>query len=134
MKLSVVIPCYNEAATIHKILDAVHASPWSDKEIIVVDDCSNDGTRERLTGELRGRIDQLLMHEVNRGKGAALRTGIKAATGDIVIIQDADLEYDPNEYPRMLAPIVEGRADVVFGSRFAGTPCSRSPCRLGSGW
>ena len=120
MKLSVVIPCYNEAPTIHRILDAVHASPWPDKEIIVVDDCSKDGTRERLQGELRGRIDQLLVHEVNQGKGAALRTGIKAATGDIVIIQDADLEYDPNEYPLMLAPIVEGRADVVFGSRFAG--------------
>ena len=120
MKLSVVIPCYNEAATIHRILDAVHASPWPDKEIILVDDCSRDGTRERLTGELRGRVDQLLLHEVNQGKGAALRSGIKAATGDIVIIQDADLEYDPNEYPRILAPIVEGRADVVFGSRFAG--------------
>ncbi|HET6265210.1 MAG TPA: glycosyltransferase family 2 protein [Usitatibacter sp.] len=120
MKLSVVIPCYNEAATIHRILDAVHASPWPDKEIIVVDDCSRDGTRERLVGELRGRVDQLLLHDVNQGKGAALRTGIRAATGDIVIIQDADLEYDPNEYPRLLAPIVEDRADVVFGSRFAG--------------
>jgi len=120
MKLSVVIPCYNEVATIHRILDAVHASPWPDKEIIVVDDCSRDGTRERLKGELAGRMDQLLLHEVNQGKGAALRTGIKAATGDVVIIQDADLEYDPNEYPRILAPIVEDRADVVFGSRFAG--------------
>ena len=115
MKLSVVIPCYNEQATIHRILDAVHASPWPDKEIIVVDDCSRDGTRERLQGELAGRMDQLLLHEVNQGKGAALRTGIKAATGDIVIIQDADLEYDPNDWPKLVAPVLAGKARVVYG-------------------
>jgi len=120
MKLSIVIPCYNEKATIAGILDAVRAAPWPDKEIIVVDDFSTDGTRELLQGDLRAKLDRLLLHPENRGKGAALRTGFGAATGEAVIVQDADLEYDPNEYGRMLQPIVDGRADVVYGSRFMG--------------
>lgn len=121
-KLSVVIPCYNERPTIKKLLATVRAAPGPEKEIIVVDDCSRDGTREILKQEVENTelADQVLYHEVNRGKGAALRTGIAAASGDIVIIQDADLEYDPAEYPKIIAPILEDKADVVFGSRFVG--------------
>ena len=118
--VSIVIPCFNEFETIETIIDAVLASPVPNKEVIVVDDFSTDGTREVLREKIEPRIDQVIFHEYNQGKGAALRTGFKAATGDIVLIQDADLEYDPREYEKLLAPILEGRADVVFGSRFAG--------------
>lgn len=122
MKLSIVIPVYNEAGTIADILKVVKAVDigW-EKEIILVNDCSSDGTKEildRLAEEDSSL--KVLHHEVNQGKGAALQTGFAAATGDYVLIQDADLEYDPNEYPQLLAPIEMGRADVVFGSRFLG--------------
>jgi glycosyltransferase involved in cell wall biosynthesis len=118
LKLSVVIPVYNERATIEEILARVEATGLA-SEILVVDDASKDGTREWLAEHAPGRF-RLLLHERNRGKGRALRTGFDAASGDIVLVQDADLEYDPADYPAILTPIVEGRADAVIGSRFLG--------------
>ena len=123
MRLSIIIPCYNEVNTIEQIVDAVNNSPWPDKEIIIVDDFSADGSREKLRNVIAqsGKVSKVLYHDRNQGKGAALRTGFAAATGDIVIVQDADLEYDPNQYPMILQPILSGKADVVIGSRFMGS-------------
>ena len=119
--LSVVIPCYNEKDTIETVLDAVRNCGVKNLEIIVVDDCSKDGTRDLLQGPLRSKIDRLIFHKLNQGKGAALAKGFQAATGDVVAIQDADLEYDPKDFVRLLEPFVKGRADaeVVYGSRYA---------------
>jgi glycosyltransferase involved in cell wall biosynthesis len=117
--LSVVIPCFNEAATILDLLARVRSAPVASKQIIVVDDGSSDGTRALLQG-LQADDLTVLLHERNRGKGAALATGFAAARGEICIVQDADLEYDPAEYPLVIGPILQGKADVVFGSRFQG--------------
>ena len=126
MKLSIIMPCYNEIGTIEAIIAEVMAVDLCvDRELIVVDDGSTDGTRAHLAS-LNGHHDiQVILHERNRGKGAALRTGFKAAAGHIIIIQDADLEYDPNEYPKLLEPILDGKADVVYGSRFVGSESHR---------
>ncbi len=119
-RISVVIPCFNERATLEQLIDRVRGTGVPEVEIVLVDDCSTDGTRELLREKLEPRIDQVIYHERNQGKGAALRTGFAAARGDIVLVQDADLEYDPREYPKLLQPILDGQADVVFGSRFMG--------------
>lgn len=120
MKLSVVIPCYNEKNTIEKIVGAVRESSVRPNEIIVVDDASNDGTSELLRQKVTPIIDKVVFHQTNRGKGAALRSGFAAASGDIIVVQDADLEYSPEDYSVLLEPILSGKADAVFGSRFMG--------------
>ncbi len=120
MKLSVIIPVYNEAATILDVVKRVKEAPY-DKQIIIVDDCSTDGTRD-LLGKMGEAMITVLFHESNQGKGAAIRTALPHIYGDIVIIQDADLEYHPSEYARLIGPILDGKADVVYGSRFLGGP------------
>jgi len=119
-KLSIIIPCFNEAATIEELLRKVASASVENKEVIVIDDCSTDGTRELLGNKLSGFIDNLILLDNNKGKGFALRCGIEKASGNYIIIQDADLEYDPSEYPKLLKPLLDGNADVVYGSRFLG--------------
>lgn len=123
-KLSIIIPAFNEAGTIREVLRRVYEAPIPsmEKEIIVVDDASGDGTREILLALRKDIPFELLLQEKNRGKGAAVRRAVEKTTGDIVVIQDADLEYDPRDYPRLIAPITEDKADVVYGSRFMSGP------------
>lgn len=128
MKLSIVIPCFNEKETIDAILERVLAVPLSlEKEMVIVDDGSTDGTRERLMEWERRKpgLIRVIYREKNEGKGAALRSGFKVAAGEVILIQDSDLEYDPGDYFRLLKPILDGKADVVYGSRFVGGEAHR---------
>jgi len=120
MKLSIIIPCYNEKNFLQDLISLVIASPVQEKEIILVDDGSTDGTRDLIKADIEKHVDKVIYHEKNMGKGAAVGSALKHVTGEVVIIQDADLEYDPAEYIRLMAPVIDGKADVVYGSRFLG--------------
>jgi len=120
MKLSIIIPCFNEQNTISLVIDKILSSYTGEKEIIVIDDCSNDKTSDILKTDLKNKIDKLILNPRNYGKGYSIRKGISIANGDIILIQDADLEYDPSDYVKLIKPIEKGMADVVYGSRFVG--------------
>ena len=125
MKISVVIPCFNEMNTIELIIEKIKNQTNFDKEIIIIDDFSTDGTREILKKNLYNSVDKIIFNEKNFGKGYSVRQGIKYASGEIILIQDADLEYDPIDYPKLITPIIEKYADVVYGSRFVGSDQKR---------
>ena len=120
MKLSIIIPCYNEQNTISLVIHKILSSYTGEKEIIVIDDCSNDKTSDILKTDLKNKIDKLILNQINYGKGYSIRRGINIAEGDIILIQDADLEYDPHDYNKLILPFFETNADVVYGSRFLG--------------
>ena len=120
MKVSIIIPCYNEQSTIKEIINKINSQSNIEKEIIVIDDFSNDKTREILEKDLKNNIHKIILNERNYGKGYSIKKGIESASGDCIIIQDADLEYDPSEYSKLIKPIADGKADVVYGSRFIG--------------
>ena len=121
MKVSIIIPCYNEQSTIKDIINKVNSQSNIDKEIIVVDDYSQDKTREILQKDLKNNIHKIILNDKNYGKGYSIRKGIENSSGDCILIQDADLEYDPSDYRKLLDPILKNVADVVYGSRFLGT-------------
>ena len=121
MKLSIIIPCYNESLTICKIVEKINQQTSIDKEIILIDDFSTDGTRSIIEKELSSKVDQIFFNEKNIGKGYCIKKGIKEAKGDIILIQDADLEYYPSDYKKLIKPIEQKNADVVYGSRFTGS-------------
>jgi len=121
LKISIIIPCFNEIDTIEKIVEKVNSQHQYEKEIIIIDDFSTDGTRDVIKKKLNGKIDKLLLNNKNFGKGYSVRLGIEISTGDIIVIQDADLEYDPSDYSKLIEPIKKGYADVVYGSRFVGS-------------
>ena len=121
MKVSIIIPCYNEQSTIREIINKINSQSNIEKEIIVIDDFSNDKTREILEKDLKNNIHKIILNERNYGKGYSIKKGIESASGDCIIIQDADLEYDPTDYKKLLDPIINDVADVVYGSRFIGT-------------
>lgn len=121
MKLSIVIPCYNESSTIVKIIEQINQQSSIDKEIILIDDFSTDGTRSIIEKELKNKVDQIFLNEKNYGKGYCIKKGIKKAKGDMILIQDADLEYNPSDYKKLINPIEKNIADVVYGSRFIGS-------------
>ncbi len=121
MKLSIIIPCYNEQSTIKEIINKINSQSNIDKEIIVVDDSSQDKTREILQNELKNDVNKIILNDKNYGKGYSIKKGIEVASGDCILIQDADLEYDPSDYSKLLNPIINNVADVVYGSRFIGS-------------
>ena len=121
MRVSIIIPCYNEESTIKQIINKINSETTIEKEIIVIDDYSNDKTREILENEIKQNVHKIILNDKNYGKGYSIRKGIENATGDSILIQDADLEYDPSDYNKLLQPIKNGIADVVYGSRFIGT-------------
>ena len=120
MKITIIIPCYNEKKFLPDLISLVKKSPVQEKEIILVDDGSNDGTTDLIRNNIEKQVDKVIYHTTNMGKGAAINSALSHVTGDMVIIQDADLEYDPDEYPKLIGPILDGKADVVYGSRFLG--------------